>query len=410
LNTKDGDADGGLRPLTFLLTGGRAPVALELARMLAGAGAGHRVYVAESLPRHLCRVSRAVAGSFVVPSPREDFAAYVEALVGIVRKYGVDMLIPTCEEVMHVAQGAESLSEYCTLFADSFAKLKRLHSKWAFIRRAEELGFQVPATKLITSSAEWLAAAEHASVRDGLVLKPVFSRFAAKVVVIEPQKAGKRPWRGAAPEVTAANSWIAQQYISGRQLCTYAIVHGGTAVAHAAYEARYTAGRGACVQFQPLEHPAAVDWVNRFVKLERFTGQIAFDFIETADGTLYPLECNPRATSGLHLLRDTPGMDMAFAAPDKLGGKVLVAAEEAKAMIAPAMLMYGMRDIRSWNGWKGWAQSFVTSRDVVFRREDWRPAIEQVRLLRLLRGIGRRKKITLMEASTYDIEWNGEQR
>jgi glutathione synthase/RimK-type ligase-like ATP-grasp enzyme len=378
--------------------------------MLAGTGTGHRVYVAESLERHLCRVSRAVAGSFVVPSPRENVEAYVEALTGIVRKYGVDMLIPTCEEVMYVAQGAESLSGYCTVFADSFSKLKRLHSKWEFIRRAEELGFRVPATKLIASAAEWLAAAEHAPAQEGLVLKPVFSRFAAKVVVIEPEKAGERPWCGPAPEVTAAGPWIAQQYISGRQLCTYTIVHDGTAVAHTAYEARYTAGRGACIQFQPLEHPIAAEWVSRFVRLERFTGQIAFDFIETADGTLYPLECNPRATSGLHLLRDTAGVDLAFAAPDKLGGKVLVAAAKAKAMVAPAMLMYGMRGVRSWSGWKAWVQAFASSRDVVFHLADWRPAIEQLRLLRLLHGIGRRRKITLMEASTYDIEWNGEQR
>lgn len=410
MNTETGDARGGARPLTFLLTGGRAPVTLELARMLAGAGAGHRVYVAESLERHLCRVSRAVEGSFVVPAPRENVGAYVDALTGIVREYGVDMLIPTCEEVMYVAQGAETLSEYCTVFADSFAKLKRLHSKWEFIRRAEELGFRVPATRLIASAAEWRAAAEHASAQAGLVLKPVYSRFAAKVVVLEPDKAGERPWCGPVPDVTAVCPWIAQQYISGRQLCTYTIVRDGAAVAHTAYEARYTAGRGACIQFQPLEHPDAAEWVNRFVKLERFTGQIAFDFIEAGDGTLYPLECNPRATSGLHLLRDTPGADLAFAAPDKLGGTVLAAAAKSKAMIAPAMLLYGIRGVRSRSGWKAWAQAFASSRDAVFRRDDWRPAIEQLRMLRLLRRIGRQRKITLMEASTYDIEWNGERR
>lgn len=54
-------------PRNILITGGRAPVALELARLFKAAG--HRVYAAESAKYHLCRVSSAVEASFRVPSP-----------------------------------------------------------------------------------------------------------------------------------------------------------------------------------------------------------------------------------------------------------------------------------------------------------------------------------------------------
>ena len=55
---------------TVLLTLGRLPKALEVARALRGAGC--RVIVAEPFRRHLTGASRAVARSVVVPSPVAD--------------------------------------------------------------------------------------------------------------------------------------------------------------------------------------------------------------------------------------------------------------------------------------------------------------------------------------------------
>lgn len=44
----------------------------------------------------------------------------------------------------------------------------------------------------------------------------------------------------------------------------------------------------------------------------RFTGQIAFDFIEESDGTIRAIECNPRATSGITLFDVTGDLPIAF--------------------------------------------------------------------------------------------------
>ncbi|MGA0800786.1 MAG: hypothetical protein ACO3P5_10130, partial [Steroidobacteraceae bacterium] len=73
---------------TILLTLGRLPKALELARALHAAGC--RVLVAEPFERHLTGASRAVARSFVVPAPASDPEAYLRALTDIVRREGVD--------------------------------------------------------------------------------------------------------------------------------------------------------------------------------------------------------------------------------------------------------------------------------------------------------------------------------
>ncbi len=80
---------------------------LELARLFARAG--HRVLMAESLPWHLSRLARAVAANFRVPPPRQDPAGFTRALAEIARREGVDLLVPTCEEIYTVARGRAEL-------------------------------------------------------------------------------------------------------------------------------------------------------------------------------------------------------------------------------------------------------------------------------------------------------------
>jgi len=121
----------------ILLTGGRAPATLELARLFHAAG--HRVFVAESLPWHLCRGSRAVAKNFRVPPPNQNPTGFINELVSIIKKEQIDWLIPTCEETFYVAMGRDRLQQFCPVFSTDIDQLKTLHSKWEFIQQAQEL-------------------------------------------------------------------------------------------------------------------------------------------------------------------------------------------------------------------------------------------------------------------------------
>ncbi|MBP1993225.1 hypothetical protein [Paenibacillus eucommiae] len=462
-----------------LITGGRAPAALELARLIAAAG--WQVYAAESAAHHLCRVSRAVTRSFAVPSPAKDVAGFVAALADIVQREGIELLIPTCEEIFYVSAGLERLGRLCQVFAPPLQQLRMLHSKWEFIRRAEELGLTVPATRLIRSPQEWaeVAAAgtatkvkamakdsgttakametlaveeaameaavaadaetgRAASFEGGYVLKPEFSRFASKVRFMNKDTKTKRkpmlklksksksksnPLLDGLPE--AEFSWVAQQFVRGRSICTYSVVQDGQLAAHAAYETKYSAGGGACIYFEPLFHQQVLDWVRRFVQMERFTGQIAFDFIETEEGQVYAIECNPRATSGIHLFRPEDGLAQAFmqsgmsdgsdvydrfesAKPDKVAKDFIEPQPGIRRMLSLPMLAYGMSGIRSWRELLQRVKQYAAAQDAVFRWNDPRPCFEQLLMLRELWKIASSKRITLMEASTLDIEWNGE--
>lgn len=165
--------------LRVLLTGGRAPVTLDLARMLHRAG--HRVYVAESAVRHLTRSSSAVEQCAAVPSPRHDTSAYLAELERLVQDWQIDLLIPMCEEVFYVAQGADRLRSYCRVLISSLEQLHELHHKYDFIQLARSLGLSVPDTRLINSRQEWMEAQSVLETMGDWVWKPVYSRFAAKV-------------------------------------------------------------------------------------------------------------------------------------------------------------------------------------------------------------------------------------
>ncbi|WP_146250170.1 ATP-grasp domain-containing protein [Paenibacillus flagellatus] len=405
------------------MTGGRAPVALEMARLLAAAGC--EVHVAESLRYYLCRVSNAVASRTAVPAPAIDPEGFLAGLEQVVRREAIDWIVPTCEELFYVSAGKERLERLCRVFAAPIGQLRRLHSKWSFIRRTEELGFAVPATRLLADPSEWRDMMElsvdapPADKRerewpDGCVLKPAFSRSGTHVRFVKPRTDGdagrpaERARCGSRLPAESGYPWVAQQYIRGRGLCTYSIVHEGRLTAHAAYAVTYAVPGGACYYFEPLRHPALMEWVSAFARLERFTGQLAFDFIETDDGRLYPIECNPRATSGLHLFGNGERIADALFDPDSLGGTIVEPQPSASTMLALPMLALGWRSGTAAGGWRTWLGKLASARDAVYRRDDPRPFFEQPLMLNELRRIARARGRSIMEAMTADIEWNGE--
>jgi predicted ATP-grasp superfamily ATP-dependent carboligase len=110
----------------ILLTGGRAPATLDLARLFHRAGC--TVFVADSCRSPIAKGSAAVHKTFHVCEPKSKRAAFIADLLDIIRQEAIDLLIPTCEEVFYIAQALPQLSAHCTVFADRFEKLAALHS------------------------------------------------------------------------------------------------------------------------------------------------------------------------------------------------------------------------------------------------------------------------------------------
>lgn len=378
----------------ILITGGRAPATLHLCRLLKKAG--YNIYAAESIKSHLCKYSNSIKNNFYVPSPNDDYDGYINSLIEIIKNNEIDFVIPTCEELFHISKSKSKLEEFCIVFTDDFYKLNKLHNKFEFINCFKSYGFNVPSTWRLTSYDHLKKLVNSFDVDRKFVLKPVYSRFASQVQFI---KIGRK-----FPKIYINEDfpWILQEFIDGIQYCTYSIAHKGKLTAHTTYPTRFTAGIGANIYFEDIKQSAIFNIIKTFVSKENFTGQIAFDFILTKEGIPYVLECNPRATSGLHLFNFEDHLEVAFF---NTKDNLLIPKASKPYCLKLAMFIYGFK-----NGYvfkKDWFKAITNSRDVVFDKDDIKPFFGQFAATFYLLYKSLILHKTVLETTTIDIEMGG---
>ena len=83
--------------MRVLITGARAPVALDLIRRFHRHG--YQVFACDCNRAALGYFSNRVKKSFRVPSPRDSAARFIDALQKITTQHEIELIIPTCEEV-----------------------------------------------------------------------------------------------------------------------------------------------------------------------------------------------------------------------------------------------------------------------------------------------------------------------
>jgi hypothetical protein len=383
--------------MRVLLTGARAPVTLELIRTFARAG--HQVFVAESARVHLGQASKFVTRSYALPKPRLEPQAFSQELERIVQLEQIDLVIPTCEEVFWISGMIAGSSLRNKFFVTDSKTLLELHDKSRFAGLARGLGLQSPETRTLGSRSDL----ERLPRDRKWILKPAFSRFAAKTQILE---VGTK-----LPNLEPNNNqvWLAQTFLEGQELCSFAVARAGIVQAFVLYRPIWRAGLGASVMFESIaaNEPISLEalrMTQAIVSHTIFTGQIAFDFI-LANTSLNLLECNPRATSGVHLFAPDDYLERAYC--EKLETPI-VPCESRRALLALPMLLYGLPSAMRSSRVLEWWSDLTSTRDVVFDRDDPNPAWYQIpSAIELLREASRLNRSAL-EASTADIEWNGE--
>lgn len=343
---------------TILLTGTRAPATLDLARRLSGEGL--RVIGTDPLRFPLGRFSRAYAAHHRVPAPNEDAAAFVDAILTIIEKERVDLLWPTCEEIFHLAAAHDRLAGATRLLFEPLAALRPLHDKLAFARIAGDF-----------APASWPAAVAPRDRR--LVWKPCYSRFAARV-------------RFEAPPPDPSG-WMAQEFVEGEEFSTWSLCLDGEVRLTTSYRSVARAGRGAGCAFVPHRDAEAESFIARIAAGRSFTGSLAFDWIRSHEGRLHVIECNPRLTSGLHLLDPAVSIRSLFdhAIPDPPLRPV--------QLLGPTFCS----DLRVAG----------TSPDLIVSKDDPLPALGQAIAFAELAFVALHHRLPLVAAATRDIEWNG---
>ena len=297
------------RRRTVLLTGGKMTKALALAR--AFHAAGHRVVLVESAKYRFTghRFSRAVDAFHVVPEPGAP--GYVAALRDVVVAEGVDVWVPVCSPAAsrYDAEAKPVIAEFCEVLHPDPQVLRTLDDKDRFAQAAEEMDLPVPATHRVTAP-EQVEAFDFNAAPGPWILKSVpYDPVARLDLTTLP-----RPTHAQTAELARAKPmsddapWILQAFTPGREYCTHATVRDGRVQVWACCESSAFQ-----LNYAMVDKPAIEDWVTRFVGALGVTGQVSFDFIETDDGRLVALECNPRTHSAITMFhRDQQALARAY--------------------------------------------------------------------------------------------------
>ncbi|MEM9335472.1 MAG: ATP-grasp domain-containing protein [Pseudomonadota bacterium] len=274
-----------------LLTSGRLPVSLELAR--AFHAAGWHVVVADPWSMHLCRMSNRVQECIVLPSPQDDPEHYLDELVRHCSEHRIDLVIPVSEETPYVAALVDGEVPVFTSSADTVLSL---HDKLGFIQVAQLHSLEVPDTARADEDTDDICAA-------AFVSKPRFSCSGRGV-----------RFHHAGDKLPADSDSVVQQRLVGTAVNVFCIADSGELRLATAYRGRLADGSVSIAFERDDEAAACTAWAHRFIQASKYTGLIAFDFIVDAQGVARPIECNPRATSGIH-----------FAEPDALVAAITAA-------------------------------------------------------------------------------------
>lgn len=376
-----------------LILGARAPVALDLARRFARHG--WSVVVGDSISCRLTAWSRSVETVLRLPSPRFSPAAFVEALKQAIDVHGIDLIVPTCEEVFYLSRYRHLLPASAHVAVADFATLDRLHSKWSFLELARQCGANVPPSARVTSLDEARAWAGGGAV----VIKPEYSRFGTHVRLY------RRGIPGDARPLELSAAWVVQRFCRGRELCSYSVIDRGKVRAHVAYRPAYRLAGSASFWFEACDVPAIRQFVDTLAATLDYTGQIAFDWIQSDEGSVWVLECNPRAVSGVHLFHDDDDL------PAALAGRATHCVTPSAAtagMLGSVMLLAGGAQALKGGQVARWWRDYRRARDAIAVPGDVGPWFGGLVDMGAFARVAWREQCSLRQASTHDIQWDGQ--
>ncbi|KAF4456494.1 hypothetical protein F53441_1398 [Fusarium austroafricanum] len=332
---RQNDSDN-LDKVTVLVTGVNMAKGLSLARMFHRRGV--RVIGADCYSLSLGRVSRAIDVYYRLPSPSDASETsmndpYLNRIVEIIQHEDVDLWISVSDVNAAIEDAAvrEIIEARTSAKAIQFGieDIRRLHEKDAFIDHTRSLGLTVPLTEAVEDKEDVInflrrnGGLEHKPGATQYLVKPVgvddVARFAMPLLPL-PSEDATLARIDSIPFESAKCSFIAQEYITGPEFCTHALVIRGRVCA-------FVACRSADVLMHysalPADSPLSKAMLDFTLKQaeeggEKFTGHMSFDFLinkEDEDAaqsgaekevTIYPIECNPRVHTANVLFNNTP--------------------------------------------------------------------------------------------------------
>ncbi|MBR8826699.1 MAG: ATP-grasp enzyme [Gomphosphaeria aponina SAG 52.96 = DSM 107014] len=350
-------------PKNILITGGKMTKALQLARSFHAAG--HRVFLVETPKYWLSghRFSQAVANLYTVPAPEKDPDGYCQGLLAIVKGEKIDLFIPVSSPVASYYDSLAKpiLAPDCEVLHFDPDITKMLDNKFTLCTQASELGLTAPKVFFITNPQQILDF-DFTAQGSKYILKSLRYDSVTRLDLTQLPFEGMEEYVKKLP-ISEERPWVMQEFITGQEYCTHSTVRNGKIRLHCCSKSSPFQ-----VNYEEVDKPEIYQWVEEFVGKLNLTGQISFDFIQTEEGTVYPVECNPRTHSAITMFHDHPGVANAYLdARDEPAIKPL---PNSKPTYWLYHELWRLNEISSLSDLQAWIDKIVKGTDAIFRVDD----------------------------------------
>jgi catechol O-methyltransferase len=304
------------QPRTVLVTGVGMTKGLCLARTFYQAG--HTVIGADFSSNSCGKHSTALAKYYRLSNPSASIGStlYIQGLIDIIIENDVDLWVSCSGVASAVEDGqAKEMIEartQCKAIQFNVKDTQMLHEKHTFIEHTAKIGLTVPETHTITSHAQAEKILGNCAPGRHFIMKPVGMLDAARSdMTLLPMTSLQATENYLSQhEISDKSQWILQQYISGPEYCTHALVINGVVKAFVSCPSADILMHYEALPTQSPLHVKMLEFTKSYAENrgKDFTGHLSFDFmvekealkdLETAK--IYPIECNPRAHTAVVL-------------------------------------------------------------------------------------------------------------
>lgn len=296
-----------------LVTTGRQAKTLHIVRALKQIGA--TVIVTDYAPMSASAASLA-CDKFVQLRPLQsaNIDAWIADFHAILLQHRVDLVLPvsTINEVLFLGlakQRLSKLSPHVKWFCPDLDVALLLDDRTRFSTYCDENRVPVPEHGLVTSSHQIPELVEQHP--QGIILKRIESTVNRTEEIVKLLPAQPLP-KFVTPSPT--DPWQWQTLIRGDEFSVWYVCDGGEVNFSACYHSRPD-----LLAFDAVDMHGPLDVaLRRLIKNLNLTGQFAFDFFVDEAGRPFVIECNPRASSILETVSETPCWAEAFFGVDVL--------------------------------------------------------------------------------------------
>ncbi|MEZ5210324.1 ATP-grasp domain-containing protein [Gordonia sp. (in: high G+C Gram-positive bacteria)] len=279
----------------ILAASARMPFAVDEIHKL-GEEKGHFLIATDTFRESPGMHSKGVSEAIITAPPTQEPEAFVDDVARIIDQHRIDWVLPMFEEVFYLAANREKLEAGrpdVNFFFPQLDALLEVNDKSRFAELCKRLDLHVAETIVCSSPEEFVAATQR---WEHWFARATFGRGGLDIITNYGPLAGETAVEDIKP--TADDPWLVQEFLVGEDRCSWSVVHEGEVVLHSCYRHPLAIDDRGGIVFESVDSPESLEAVQKIAKELNWTGQISMDYLATADGTHYMVECNPRPTAG----------------------------------------------------------------------------------------------------------------